>query len=40
MRLWQRKNGIARLEVQAGRAFDGTKDDFIDVRLPSGLNLA
>lgn len=36
VRLWQRKNGIARLEVQAGRAFDGTKDDFIDVGLPFG----
>jgi hypothetical protein len=36
VRLWQRKNGIARLEVQAGRAYDGAQDDFIDVGLPFG----
>jgi hypothetical protein len=36
VRLWQRKNGIARLEVQAGRAYDGAKDDFVDVGLPFG----
>jgi hypothetical protein len=36
VRLWQRKNGIARLEVQAGRAYDGSKDDFVDVGLPFG----
>jgi Plasmid encoded RepA protein len=36
VRLWQRKNGIARLEVQAGRAYDGVQDDFIDVGLPFG----
>jgi len=35
-RLWQRKNGIARLEVQAGRAYDGVRDDFVDVGLPFG----
>lgn len=36
LRLWQRKNGIARLEVQAGRAYDGVQDDFVDVGLPFG----
>jgi len=36
VRLWQRKNGIARLEVQAGRAYDGTQDAFVDVGLPFG----
>jgi hypothetical protein len=36
VRLWQRKNGIVRLEVQAGRAYDGSKDDFVDVGLPFG----
>jgi hypothetical protein len=36
VRLWQRKNGIARLEVQAGRAYDGVQDDFVDVGLPFG----
>jgi hypothetical protein len=35
-RLWQCKNGYARLEIQAGRAFDGAQDDFIDVGLPYG----
>src|SRR5690348_4473240 len=36
VRLWQRKNGIARLEVQAGRAYDGSQDAFVDVGLPYG----
>lgn len=36
VRLWSRKNGHARLEIQAGRAFDGSRDDFIDVGLPYG----
>lgn len=36
VRLWSRKNGHARLEIQAGRAFDGMRDDFIDVGLPFG----
>jgi hypothetical protein len=35
-RLWTRRNGYARLEVQAGRAYDGSRDDFIDVGLPFG----
>lgn len=36
VRLWSRKNGRVRLEIQAGRAFDGSRDDFIDVGLPFG----
>ncbi len=36
VRLWQRRNGIVRLEVQAGRAYDSTQDDFVDVGLPFG----
>jgi hypothetical protein len=36
VRLWERKNGIARLEVQAGRAYDGAQDAFVDVGLPFG----
>lgn len=36
VRMWNRRNGLVRLEVQAGRAFDGTRDDFIDVGLPFG----
>lgn len=36
LRLWQRKNGYARLEVQAGRAYDNRIDDFVDVGLPFG----
>jgi hypothetical protein len=33
-RVWQRKNGLVRLEVEAGRAYDG--EDFRDVGLPYG----
>ncbi|MGH9829691.1 MAG: replication protein RepA [Blastocatellia bacterium] len=33
-RVWQRKNGLVRLEVEAGRAYDG--EDFVDVGLPYG----
>ena len=36
VRLWQRKNGIVRLELQAGRLLDPTTDDFVDVGLPFG----
>jgi hypothetical protein len=36
VRLWSRKNGRVRLEIQAGRAFNGVLDDFIDVGLPFG----
>jgi hypothetical protein len=34
VRLWQRKNGLVRLEVEAGRAYDG--ENFVDVGLPYG----
>lgn len=34
VRVWQRKNGLVRLEVEAGRAYDG--EDFRDVGLPYG----
>ncbi len=34
VRVWQRKNGLVRLEVEAGRAYNG--EDFIDVGLPYG----
>lgn len=34
VRLWQRKNGVVRLEVQAGRAYNG--EEFVDVGLPYG----
>jgi Plasmid encoded RepA protein len=36
VRLWQRRNGIVRLELQAGRLLDPTTDDFVDVGLPFG----
>jgi Plasmid encoded RepA protein len=36
VRLWSRRNGYVKLEVQAGRAFDGRVDDFVDVGLPFG----
>lgn len=35
-RIWQRRNGIVRLELQAGRALDPTVDDFVNVGLPWG----
>lgn len=35
-RIWKRRNGIVRMEVQAGRALDPTLDDFVDVGLPWG----
>jgi hypothetical protein len=35
-RIWQRRNGIVRLELQAGRALDPSVDDFVDVGLPWG----
>jgi hypothetical protein len=35
-RLWARRNGYVKLEVQAGRAYDGRVDDFVDVGLPFG----
>jgi len=36
IRIWQRRNGIVRLELQAGRALDPSVDDFVDVGLPWG----
>ena len=36
VRLWQRRNGIMRLELQAGRVLDPTTDDFVNVGLPFG----
>jgi hypothetical protein len=36
VRLWGRRNGRVHLEIQAGRAFDGGREEFIDVGLPFG----
>jgi hypothetical protein len=36
VRLWSRRNGYVKLELQAGRAYDGRVDDFVDVGLPFG----
>jgi hypothetical protein len=36
VRLWNRKQGAARLEVEAGRVFNPDADDFVDVGLPFG----
>ena len=36
VRLWSRRNGFVKVEVQAGRAYDGRLDDFVDVGLPFG----
>src|SRR5208282_363846 len=36
VRLWARRNGFLKLEVQAGRAYDGRLEDFVDVGLPFG----
>jgi hypothetical protein len=36
VRLWSRRNGQVKLELQAGRAFDSRIDDFADVGLPFG----
>ena len=36
VRLWQRRNGLVRLELQAGRVLDPSVDDFVDVGLPFG----
>ncbi len=35
-RLWQRTQGRAKLEIQAGRAYDDRIDNFVDVGLPFG----
>ena len=36
VRIWMRKQGAARLEVEAGRAFSPGADEFVDVGLPFG----
>lgn len=36
IRLWTRRNGYVTLELQAGRAYDGRADEFVDVGLPFG----
>ena len=36
VRLWSRRNGYVKLEVQAGRAYDSRVDDFTDIGLPFG----
>lgn len=36
LRLWQRSQGAAHLEVEAGRAFHPDKGNFVDVGLPFG----
>lgn len=36
IRLWERRNGITLLEIQAGRAYDKTVDDFVNIGLPHG----
>lgn len=35
-RLWQRSQGAAHLEIEAGRAFDPDRGAFIDIALPFG----
>ena len=35
-RICRRRNGIVRMEIQAGRALDPATDDFVDVGLPWG----
>ena len=36
IRIWQRRNGFVRLELQAGRVLDQDMDDFVNVGLPFG----
>ena len=36
VRTWKRDQGIAVLEIQAGRAFHPEKEDFVDLSLPFG----
>lgn len=36
IRLWERRNGIVRLEIQAGRVLDPDQNAFVDVGLPFG----
>ena len=39
IRIWKRRNGIVRMELQAGRALDPNIDDFVDVGLPWAVNI-
>jgi hypothetical protein len=34
LRFWQRQQAFAALEIEADRAFDPTKDEWVNVRLP------
>jgi hypothetical protein len=36
VRIWKRKNGAVRFELQAGRLLDPRVDDFVDLGLPFG----
>jgi hypothetical protein len=36
VRIWNRRNGIVHLEIQAVRVLDPGKDEFVDVGLPFG----
>jgi len=36
LRFWQRQQGLAALEIEAGRAFDPDKDEWVNVPLPWG----
>jgi hypothetical protein len=36
VRLWKRRQGFAALEIEAGRAFDANKDDYVNIGLPWG----
>ncbi len=36
LRFWQRQQGFAALEIEAGRAFDPDKDEWVNVPLPWG----
>lgn len=35
-RVWQRSNGVVSLRIQAGNAYDATRDAWLDVGLPHG----
>ena len=36
VRLWKRRQGFAALEIEAGRAFDASSDDYVNIGLPWG----
>jgi hypothetical protein len=36
VRLWKRRQGLAALEIEAGRAFDASRDDYVNIGLPWG----